>query len=560
MIGTKLAHYEITSHLGSGGMGEVYQAADLKLGRSVAVKFLPESFAHDADRVSRFEREARVLAALNHPNIAAIYGLENSDSKKFLVMELVPGETLAGRIQRGPIPIEEALGIGKQIAEALEAAHEKGIIHRDLKPANIKVTADGQVKVLDFGLAKAYEQDAGSTTLSNSPTVASMAATNAGVILGTAAYMSPEQASGKPVDKRSDLWAFGVVLLETLTAHRVFDGETVSHVLAAVLTKEPDWTALPAATPAPIRRLLRRCLEKDRKRRLPDAADIRLEIADALAAPTEELSLTAPAQAMVAPRPLWKRALPIVACMLAASALTAAGAWLLRSPASHQPVTRFPIALGEGQQFTNTGQSVVAMSPDGAQVVYVANQRLYLRSMADLTARPIPGTETFNGVMSPVFSPDGRSIAFFASGTLKKIAVAGGAAVTICQAGNPLGVSWAGDEILFGQTQPNMRGIARVSANGGTPELLVSVKNDELAYGPQLLPGGHAVLFTLAKNGNWNQGRIEVQRLTSGDRTTLIEGGADGRYLPSGHLVYALGVVVFAASSLRRRSMSVGCG
>ena len=235
MIGTKLAHYEITSHLGSGGMGDVYQARDSKLGRGVAVKFLPESFAHDADRVARFEREARVLASLNHPNIAAIYGLENANDKKFLVMELVPGETLAERIKRGPVPVDEVLGIARQIMEALEAAHEKGVVHRDLKPANIKVTTDGKVKVLDFGLAKAYEQDAASAALSNSPTMASMGATNAGVILGTAAYMSPEQARGKPIDKRTDIWAFGCVLFELLAGKQAFQGEDTTEILASTL-------------------------------------------------------------------------------------------------------------------------------------------------------------------------------------------------------------------------------------------------------------------------------------------------------------------------------------
>src|SRR5262245_28098970 len=293
MIGTKLAHYEITTHLGSGGMGDVYQATDTKLGRSVAIKFLPEGFSHDTDRVARFQREARMLALLNHSNIAGIYGVEEIESRHFLVMELVSGETLADRVKRGAIPIEEALPIAKQIAEALEEAHDKGIIHRDLKPANIKLTPDGKVKVLDFGLAKAYEREQANSTLSNSPTI-SMAATNAGVILGTAAYMSPEQASGKTVDKRTDVWAFGVVLLEMLTGHPVFEGETVSHVLASVLKDTPDWRALPEQTPTPIRRLLRRCLEKDRRRRLDSATAARLEIEEALTAPVEE---NAPASA-----------------------------------------------------------------------------------------------------------------------------------------------------------------------------------------------------------------------------------------------------------------------
>jgi serine/threonine protein kinase len=277
MIGTKLEHYEITAHLGSGGMGDVYQATDTKLGRSVAVKLLPETFARDADRLARFQREARVLASLNHPNIAAIYGLEQSTTQNFLVMELVRGETLAERIKRGPIPVDESLGIARQICEALEAAHEKGIVHRDLKPANVKITSDGKVKVLDFGLAKAFEPQGADPNLSNSPTL-SMAATNAGVILGTAAYMSPEQAKGKPADQRSDIWAFGCVLYELLTAKCAFTGESTSEVLGAIHYKEPDWQSLPSSTPQAYRALLRRCVQKDPNRRYHHVADVRIEI------------------------------------------------------------------------------------------------------------------------------------------------------------------------------------------------------------------------------------------------------------------------------------------
>jgi eukaryotic-like serine/threonine-protein kinase len=287
MIGTKLAHYEINSHLGSGGMGDVYQATDSRLGRSVAVKFLPEAFARDADRVARFEREARVLASLNHPNIAAIYGLEDANDKKFLVMELVPGETLAERIARGAIPMDESVAIAKQIAEALEAAHEKAIIHRDLKPANIKITADGKVKVLDFGLAKAYEQDVANSSLSNSPTMATMAATNAGVIFGTAGYMSPEQAAGKPVDRRTDVWSFGVVLWEMLTGKRLFEAETISHTLADVLRLPIAFDKLPAEWPRSIRNLLRRCLDRNVQNRLRDIGEARIFLEN-LANPSHE--------------------------------------------------------------------------------------------------------------------------------------------------------------------------------------------------------------------------------------------------------------------------------
>src|SRR5262245_32694165 len=278
MIGTKVAHYEITSHLGSGGMGDVYQASDPKLGRDVAIKFLPESFARDTERVARFDREARVLASLNHPNIAAIYGMEQTTSRKCLVMELVGGETLAERIKRGPLPIDEALGIAKQICEALEAAHDKGIIHRDLKPANIKITPDGKVKVLDFGLAKAIEPAPSAAILPNSPTMVSMAGTNAGVIMGTASYMSPEQAKGRSVDRRADIFAFGCVLYEMLTGRPAFDGEDVAEILSCVLQRQPDWTLLPAGTPSGIQKLLSLCLEKNPKSRRRDAGDILIDI------------------------------------------------------------------------------------------------------------------------------------------------------------------------------------------------------------------------------------------------------------------------------------------
>src|SRR5262245_45537821 len=277
MIGTKLAHYEITTHIGSGGMGDVYQATDTKLGRSVAIKFLPEAFSHDTERVARFQREARMLASLNHPNIAAIHGVEEIDTRHFLVMELVPGETLADRINRGAIPIDEALPIAKQISEALEEAHEKGIIHRDLKPANIKITPEGKVKVLDFGLAKAYEGETSNSELSNSPTL-SMAATNPGIILGTAGYMSPQQAKGRAVDKRADIWAFAVILYEMLTGKRAFRGDDVSDTLVAILRDDPDWSALPPDTPARIRQILRVCLQRDPKQRVQSIGDVRLAL------------------------------------------------------------------------------------------------------------------------------------------------------------------------------------------------------------------------------------------------------------------------------------------
>jgi eukaryotic-like serine/threonine-protein kinase len=549
MIGTKLAHYKIISHLGSGGMGEVYQATDSKLGRSVAIKFLPEAFSHDSERVARFQREARVLASLNHANIAAIYGVEETNDRHFLVMELVAGETLADRIKRGAIPVEEALPIAKQIAEALEAAHEQGIIHRDLKPANIKVRPDGTVKVLDFGLAKAMEPiSAPSADVTASPTITSPAMTGMGVILGTAAYMSPEQAKGRAADKRSDIWAFGCVLYEMLSGQRAFKGDDISDTLAAVLRQDIDWTALPASTPVSVRRLIARCLDRDVRRRLRDIGEARIELDDPAALATGDDAGGVPA--LVPPQPLWQRAIPAVVSAIVAGVLASAAMVYLRPSQAPLVVTRFPFTLGEGQVFTpqGIGRQLVALSPDGAQMAYLASGRLYLRSMSELEARSIAepaSAEDF--VTSPVFSPDSRSVAFWSSAdqTLKKVAVSGGVAVTICRADQPLGVSWGTDGIVFGQ--PN-KGIMRVSANSGTPEMLVSVKDEE-ASSPQILPGGETVLFTLATGTapeRWDKAQIVTQSLRSGERKTLVNGGSDARYVPTGHLVYALGGVVFA--------------
>jgi serine/threonine protein kinase len=487
MIGAKLAHYEITSHLGSGGMGEVYQATDSKLGRSVAVKFLPESFAHDADRLARFEREARVLASLNHPNIAAIYGLENANDKKFLVMELVPGETLAERIKRGAIPVEEAVGIARQIAEALEAAHEKGIIHRDLKPANIKVTADGKVKVLDFGLAKAFEQEPSNISMSNSPTMSSMAATNAGMILGTAAYMSPEQAVGKPVDKRSDLWAFGVVLMEMLTGHQVFQGETVSHLLASVLKDTPDWAALPANATTALRRLLRRCLEKNRRKRLADAADICLELEDALTEPPEIAAL--PVAAPPSRERLW-----MVLAALFLIGLAAVSAIHFREKPAATPLLRYTVAAPNKASVHS-----LAISPDGRMAVLATfiegKRQLWLRQMDALQWQAMPGTDD---ARYPFWSPDSRYIGFFAEGKLRKIAAGGGPSQTLCDAADGRGGTWNRDDVIvFSPAGAPTDGVLqRVPAAGGVPTVILTPGTRVLF--PAFLHDGNHLLYTTA--------------------------------------------------------------
>ena len=566
--GTRLGVYEIVGALGAGGMGEVYRAHDMKLGRDVAVKILSDAFAFDPDRTARFEREARVLASLNHPNIAALYGFEESDGRHLLVMELVEGETLADRLQSGPIAIEETLKIARQIAEALEAAHEKGVVHRDLKPANVKITSDEKAKVLDFGLAKlAGPAEAGhyvrdgvqdgvgagvqaGPAMTNSPTL-SLAMTQAGMILGTAAYMSPEQAKGRTADKRSDVWAFGCVLYEMLTGKRPFEGEDTADTMAAVLRGEPDWSALSVDVPRPIRTLIQACLRKDRRQRIGD-------ISTALFLLNEPLDAPAPAiQTRVAVhRALWRRAMPFAATAALVAALVGGVAWIVRPSLPPLTVTRFPFTLPEGQQFTNYQRGMIAISPDGTQLAYVANQRLYLRAMSEVEARPISGTEQSNPA-NPVFSPDGRSIAFRsgADGMLKKIGISGGAAVTLSQADAPFGMSWGAGGILFGQ---GSQGIMRVSPNGGKPERLVSVNGGELAHGPQMLPDGQTVLLTLTTGGNrspdaWDKADIIAQSLKSGARKTLIQGGSDARYLPTGHLVYALHGVLFAVPFDPRR-------
>ncbi len=534
-------------------------ARDTTLNRDVAIKVMPDLFANDADRLARFTREAQTLASLNHPNIAHIHGLEESGGVRALVMELVEGDDLSQRIAHGAIPLAEALPIAKQITEALEAAHEQGIIHRDLKPANIKVRPDGTLKMLDFGLAKAMEPTgAMSPNVSQSPTITTPAMTQAGMILGTAAYMSPEQARGKIVDKRADIWAFGAVLYEMLTGKRAFEDEDVSMTLSKVLQREPDFDALPLTVPERVSQALRVCLRKDPKQRVGDIRDVRLALEGAFETTVPGTAGPAPA---IQPRPLWRRALPVVAAAVITGAMVGAAVWTLK-PTPPLTVARFTFALGEGQQFTSVNNQSLAVSPDGTRLVYVANNQLYLRSMSDLEARPIPGTQQGTSTpFTPVFAPDGQSIAFYlgAVRAVKKIAVSGGTAVTICPADQPfLGMNWDSGGIVFGQA----KSIMRVSANGGQPEVLVSVKDGELMYGPQVLPGGEWLLFTLATTATadgWNKAQIVVQSLKSSERKTLVSGGSDGRYLPTGHLVYALGGVLFAVPfDLRRLAVTGG--
>jgi serine/threonine-protein kinase len=540
--GTRLGSYEVVAQIGAGGMGEVYRAHDTKLARDVAIKILPANFVNDPERLSRFQREARMLAALNHPNIATIYGLEQSDGVTCLVMELVPGETLAERVKAGPTAIEEALKIAAQIAEALEAAHEKQIIHRDLKPANVKVTPEGKVKVLDFGLAKAFEGDAANEDPSNSPTL-SRAATMQGVILGTAAYMSPEQARGKVLDKRTDIWAFGCVFYELLTGKVAFREVTVSDTIVAVLEREPDWQVLPSATPAKIGDLLRRCLQKDVNKRCRDAGDVRIEIEEALAAP--------PTVGASTPRPAtrgWRDRLTQagLAVFVLTTVALAIGFALraLKPPQSPQPV-RLNAEIGADASLdTSLGPSAL-LSPDGTRLVLVASgadqkRHIYVRSLDQLQATALSDTE---GARDPFFSPDGQWIGFFADGKLKKISVQGGAAVTLCDALDDRGGSWGEDgTIVF---EPNNRAaLSKISSAGGTPQPLTTLDRqaEEVTQRwPQVLPGGKAVLFTSSSStavASFEDAEIVVYSMASGKRKTVQRGGFHGRYLPSGHLVY----------------------
>jgi predicted Ser/Thr protein kinase len=526
---SSIAHYKITGKLGEGGMGAVYRATDTKLNREVAIKVIPGTFASDPERIARFTREAQVLASLNHPNIAQIYGVEENA----IVMELVEGATLAERIAAGPIPVEEALVLARQITDALEAAHEKGIIHRDLKPANVKITPEGKAKVLDFGLAKALSGGTSNSDPSDSPTLTD--ATSPGAILGTATYMSPEQARGKPSDKRTDVWSFGCVLYEMLTGQKAFAAETISDTIAKILGFEPDWQQLPAKTPPAIPILLRRCLQEDLGRRLRDVGDARLEIEEALAVPSNEWSAT---PAAIGARPAQPRSL--IPWSIAAIVVVIVGAavwnsWRAGRPTS-RPLTRMALTLPAGEPLWIRVGSSVAISPDGTRVVYVASRggstQLYLRAMDQFEAAPIPGTE---GAEGPFFSPDGQWVGFFADHKLKKVALRGGAPSILCGAPVSLGASWGPDDtIVFGASPDS--GLLRVAGAGGVPEVLTTsdVKNGESGhYWPEILPGGKTVLYTVVTNSG--DAHIAARRLDAGQSRILIQGGISPHYASTGH-------------------------
>ncbi|MGE5344986.1 MAG: protein kinase domain-containing protein [Acidithiobacillales bacterium] len=582
-VGTRLGPYEIQAPLGAGGMGEVYRARDARLDRTVALKVLPEEFFEDEERRTRFEREAKVLASLNHPGIAAIYSFEeipgsplsstSSSTRHLLVMELVEGEDLAQRFLSGPLSLEESLLIARQIAEALEAAHEKGIVHRDLKPANVKVTSEGRVKLLDFGLAKALEGERGSSKghsgegVTQSPTLTARG-TAAGVILGTAAYMSPEQARGKSVDKRTDIWAFGCVLYEMLTGRRAFEGETVSDTLAAILTKEPDWGALPEQTPAKTRDLLRRCLRREAKQRLHDIADARLDLEEILAS-VSLASAGGPSasgelpfeEKQAVPRPAAGRSAPAASARgsrrslylswaLAAAFAAAAAALALREAGREQPargrLVSLSVALPDGTKLereTPTQTQQIAISPDGRRLAFFARageqRKLFVRDLSRTEAVPIAevpdGADVF-------FSPDGEWIGFTAGGKLQKIAVGGGTPVPLASAGQSRGEAWAPDgTIVFSPTVNSP--LYRLSREGGQPQAVTKL---DVAAGerthrwPEILPDGDTVLFTVGtqdKPGDYADARIDAVSLSTGRRHVVYRGASFARFVPPGFLL-----------------------
>ena len=554
--GSRVAGYEVLSLIGAGGMGEVYRARDTRLNRDVALKILPETFALDADRLARFRREAQVLASLNHPNIGAMYGFEESNGTHALVLELVEGSTLADRIAQGPIPLDEALPIAKQVAEALEGAHEQGIVHRDLKPANIKVRDDGTVKVLDFGLAKAFAPDpsaASGTALSNSPTITGPAAvTGIGVLLGTAAYMSPEQAKGKATDKRSDVWSFACVLYEMLAGRRAFEGEDVSDNIAAVLRGEPEWSALPRDTPAPVVQLLRRSLEKDARHRLRGMAAVLFVL-------NEPEQLTAKSNTLSVGRPSIKWTLATAAIAATVAAVVTGGISWFWMPAAPNPLlTRLSFVLPPDHRFANTGRQAIEISPDGKHIAYTANRSLWIRPMSGGEPRPLVSEGQF-ALIGPAFSPDGQHIAFWSglnvgagsSSALRRVPIAGGAPSEICPvAAVPHGITWVGHDIYFAlaAADGNPSAIFRVSADGGEPVQVVKAAPGEALYGPRPLPGNRGLLFNVAEglsSARWDNARI-VAQLPSGEQKTILKGGSDGRYLPTGHLLYATRGILYA--------------
>jgi serine/threonine-protein kinase len=563
MIGESFSHFKVTSKLGEGGMGEVWQAEDTKLGRDVALKVLPEVFAQEPDRLARFEREARVLASLSHKNIAGIHGLEEVDGRRFLVMELIDGETVAERIQRGPIPVDEAVQVAKQIAEAVEVAHEKGVVHRDLKPANVKITSDGQVKVLDFGLAKALAPDPisgeeGSPELSLSPTI-TQAMTSAGVLLGTAGYMSPEQARGKPVDRRADIWAFGCVLYEMLTGERLFRGETATDVIGAIVHKEPDLEKLPPDVPHRVRSLMTRCLDKDPSTRLQSIGEARIALEKWLADPEPQATVQVEGGGSRA-----KRWFPWAAAVLGLVVGGAAAAMLSGgSSGSEEPVRRFEVQIADTVLDWSLGSGVV-LSPDSKYLAYVEGggneSRLFLRPLENFDGHLVSGGSSNEAAYHPFFSPDGQWLGYVTPRSMKKVSVTGGSPITLCELDRSRGASWGPDgSIVFAPSSDS--GLMIVPATGGEPQQLTTLDEatGEVSHRwPQWLPGGEKVLFTAGTDpSDFSGASLVVLDVESGERTVIHRGGYYGRFVPTGHILYVNDGTVFALPfDLKRASTS----
>jgi serine/threonine-protein kinase len=550
--GQLLLHYRIVELLGEGGMGQVWKAVDTSLDRAVAIKVLPDVFAGDPERLARFEQEARLLASLNHPNIAAVYSVHSHEGARFLAMELVEGEDLARILARGPVALDDALPVAIQIAAALEVAHDSGVIHRDLKPANIVCTPSGKVKVLDFGLAKALAQAAASGNPALSPTLTS-AGTVAGMILGTAGYMSPEQARGKPVDRRADIWAFGAILYEMLTGRRAYDGETVSDTLASVLKTDPAWDALPATTPPAVRRVLRRCLTRDVEKRLGHVSGARAPLQEVVDGQTDAEPPVVPS------RPAASRSSVLLPWSLVAVLAVVSLVALWRSgpdrAAQAPPVYSLLAPFPEKQTIPLNQQGVIALSPDGTRLAlaleHERTSRLFLRSMDRDEMTVIDGTE---GATTPIFSPDGAWVAFFADGKLKKVSVDGGKPITLCDVqGENRGASWgADDRIVF--TGHFSHGLSRVGGGGGEPEALTTLDaagGERTHRWPHAVPGHDLVLFTVGtidSPESYDGAEIDAVRPSTGERKTVLRGASMARYAPTGHLVFGRDGFLFAVA------------
>ena len=532
--GTRLGPYEITAQIGAGGMGEVYRARDTKLGRHVAIKVLPEEFAADRERLGRFEREARTLALLNHSSIAMIHGVEQAGDVCALVMELVEGEDLSEHIARGPMPLAEALPIAKQIADALDAAHEKGIVHRDLKPGNIKVRSDGTVKVLDFGLAKI---EPGTASATEPAPTATLQRTREGRILGTAAYMAPEQARGKPVDKRADIWAFGAVFYEMVTGRCAFSGDDVSSIIAAVIQSEPGWDGVPAQA----RRLIESCLEKDPRKRLRDIGDAWKLLGDAR-------------EPTAAPSPVRNVGWMAAAALAIVAAVALWAPWRSSESATAQPLVRLDLDLGQDislQPLVAPTFSSLVVSPDGRRLVFEGSRsggssRLFVRHMDDGTIRELPGTQ---GAQAPFVSPDGQWVVFYAEGKVSKVPLDGGAVVQLADLATMTGGSWDDDgSLIVGTGKPGTAGLVRIAPGGGPPSALVELGKGEMFHSfPQFLSGRNAVLVTTVHAPPMVEtNTIDVVSFADGSRKTLVRGATSAKYLASGHVVYANRSGVFA--------------